>query len=204
MMDGRTPAALRSRSVLVLAVVVVGSLASLTACNPDFAPSRGIDCRVGVIGDSLMLGTQPSLANELAPVGCDLVFFDAAKNRKSLEGIAALLERDLSGIDILLVGLGTNDYRWPQHMGPMVDGVMRIANGTRVVWVGIGGRIDHKLELNLAILGATTRWENLWYFDWDAEVTAHPEWMGGDGLHLTRETYPNRSRVIARFLGAGS
>lgn len=184
-------------------VFVVFALSLATACNPSFPPSNGIDCRVGIIGDSLMLGTQPTIGQELSRVGCTIEFFDAAKNRKTLEGIAALQRKDLSGIDLLLVGLGTNDFRWPQHMGPMVDGVMRIVGDTRVVWVGVGGRVDNKNELNLAVLGATTRWEGLWYFDWDAEVAAHPEWMGGDGLHLTRETYPNRSRVLARFLRTG-
>ena len=179
------------------------ALVATLGCNPEHPPARGIDCSVGVVGDSLMVGVEPYLPADLAAVGCDHVFTDTLTGRPTGQGAAVLEAADLSEVDLLVIGLGTNDWRDPDRLGVSVDRIMTAAAGRRVVWVNVGGRLENKEDLNLALFGGSVRWDDLWVLDWDAWISARPQLLGSDGIHLTREGYTERSQVISRFIATG-
>lgn len=198
----RTPSTTARRAAQVTAVVVLAVLAA-PGCNPGHPPARGIDCSVGVVGDSLMVGVEPYLPTDLAAVGCGHVFTDALTGRLTGQGAAVLEAADLSGVDLLVIGLGTNDWQDPERLGALVDRVMAAADGRRVVWVNVGGWLENKEDLNLALFGGSVRWDDLWVLDWDAWISTRPHLVGSDGIHLTRQGYVERSQVIARFIATG-
>ena len=206
---GRAPGARRRTTPVTVrraapAIVVAAlSLITTVGCNPLHPPAQGIDCSVGVVGDSLMVGVEAYLPADLAAVGCDHVFTDALTGRLTGQGAAVLEATSLSGVDLLVIGLGTNDWKDADRLGPLVDRVMTAAAGRRVVWVNVGGRLAGKEDLNLALFGGSVRWDDLWVLDWDAWISARPHLVGSDGIHLTRGGYVERSRVIARFIATG-
>lgn len=187
----------------ILPLTFLTLLVFVAACNPAYPPAQGVECRVGVVGDSLGVGTSATLPEELDRVGCSREFSHVRVSMPTAEGTAILKDQSLEDIDILVVSLGTNDYYRADRFGDLIDQLMTAARGKRVVWNNIGGTIANRIDLNNALTGASFRWDELWIHDWAAVTDAQPELLAADGIHLTQDGYTIRAASIADFLRSG-
>lgn len=173
------PTAVRAvarRAVALLAVVQ--AVAFLTGCNPEDSPreraaavtGRG-DCRVGLIGDSLLVGARDTgrITERFASVGCTVTAVDAKVSRFTVEGATIAEAWAAFGVmpDILVVGLGTNDCSRDAVL-PAVRRTLAAAGPDRpVVWVnswrpGCDGAINQTLHDVQRELDVRADGGNLW------------------------------------------
>ncbi len=188
------------RALMAITAAVLLSASALSACRPDItAEAVAGSCTVGVVGDSLTVGSMPYWEPAFAARGCALSFVNARGGRPTSEGVRAieLLAQAGQLPDILVVALGTNDSIDPRTFGPRVDRVMAVAGDRPVVWVNIDKPFV-ELTLNLALNLAQIHFDNLWVYDWNSFVDAHPQIRQGDGIHLSEGGYALRAALIAR------
>lgn len=191
---------------LILAVAV------LVACNPPDTPrSRvGKDCRVGIVGDSLMVGADAfgALRDRIAAGGCRVTRFDAQVSRPSSEGAAIVEEWARAGLlpRVVVVSLGTNDCH-AATFARSVDRILAAAGPNRpVVWVNTW-RAGCDRAINDVLTGVrddlfTRRRDhgNLWIVDHFGSVTANRSVLASDGVHLSRTGYEQHAARIARVV----
>lgn len=190
--------AARRATAVVAAALVVMSVAS--GCRPRSTPEEAAGgCTVGVVGDSLAVGSMPYWEPAFAGRGCALSFVNARGGRPTSEGVRAieLLAQVGQLPDVLVVALGTNDSIDPRTFGPQVDRVMSVVGDRPVVWVNIDKPFV-ELTLNLALTLAQIRYGNLWVYDWNSFADAHPQIRLADKIHLSEGGYALRAALIAR------
>jgi lysophospholipase L1-like esterase len=176
-------------------------LVPLAACDepPSIAPRSG--CTVGVVGDSLTVGTMPWISEAFEVRGCRLAWVEAAIGRQTSEGVS-IIERRAAARQlpsVLVVALGTNDRVDPWAFGPKVERVMKVVGDRPVVWVNIDKPIVES-TLNLALALANMRYPNLVVQDWNAFADDHPQIRQADRIHLVDGGYALRAGMIARFI----
>ncbi len=154
---------------------------------------------VTTVGDSLNIGMEPSLDEELR--GWRLVHRNE-NGRRTAEGIAELRALGYDLGQVVVVSLGTNDAGIdPAAFRGHVDEVLALAGPRRcVVWLTIshGG----PEELNDVLEDAARRHPNLELADWAALVEEEPELLAFDGLHGTPDGYERRAELVARIARA--
>lgn len=181
-------------------VLVAALLALLTACRPNGTPAAAArSCTVGVVGDSLTVGSGAYWSEAFGSRGCALSFVNARGGRPTSEGVKAIELLAAAGRlpDILVVALGTNDSMDPRLFGPYIDRVMQLAGNRPVMWVNID-KPWVEVTLNLALNVASLVYGNLWVYDWNSFVDRHPQIRLGDQVHLTEGGYVLRAALIAR------
>jgi lysophospholipase L1-like esterase len=169
-------------------------------CRPTVTPLEAAEgCRVGIIGDSLTVGSMPYFAGAFAERGCGVSFVNAAKSRSTAHGalVAELIVASGQAPDIWVIALGTNDGPNPAAFTGQVDRIVDLASGRPVLWVNIDRPRDEQI-LNGVLAGAEVRRENLWVYDWNGFVEAHPQLRARDRVHLTGGGYALRAALIAR------
>lgn len=135
-----------------------------------------------VLGDSLALDVYPWLADLLPD---RYVSYAAVVGRATPATYAAL--RSLPKVPpLVLVSLGTNDLD-PASFARAAEEILTYLGPHRCVvwsdvvrpdWVGGGAAAINAVIERLA----STR-PNLHVLHWTSMVAAHPEWLGGDGIH---------------------
>lgn len=153
---------------------------------------------VTMLGDSLNVGIEPYLAEELD--GWE-ISGDNAVGRRTDEGVALLRALDGKLAPVLVVSLGTNDPqtdvgRFRSH----VEQVLRLAGPTRcVVWSTIW--LDGPNEaFNRVLRQVAERRRNLEIDDWAALIEARPELLAPDRVHGSPAGYARRAEEIARIV----
>ena len=101
------------------------------------------------------------------------------------------------------VSLGTNDD--PGDVDGFRDAiadVMRVAGRARcVVWANVVRPPYRGVSYrgyNRALADESSRRENLRVLNWVRMVRRHPEWLAGDGVHVSAAGYRARARAVAR------
>ena len=160
------------------------------------APSR----RLLVDGDSLAVGTRPYLPPDLPGWK---IKQSAAVSRHAYEGADVMRSYGRSLPRVIHVSLGTNDD--PNDVAGFraaVRDVMEVAGPHRcVVWTNI---VRPKVAgatyagYNHVLVQESRPRENLRVVNWARMVREHPEWLGGDGVHVNAEGYQARARAVAR------
>jgi hypothetical protein len=191
-------AAPRAASVDVVAsrtspAVAVASPLRATGSNPALA-----DRRVFVEGDSLTVGVTPFLPALLYDAGWSPTMDDQI-GRTTATGIGILAERSWDVGGTLVMALGTNDTPDPIEFSSLIDEVMTMAAGRRVIWVTVA-RAGWD-SLNRALFAAEARWSDLHVIDWRPIIAARPAMRAADGIHLTLEGYELRAQFIAAAIG---
>jgi lysophospholipase L1-like esterase len=103
---------------------------------------------------------------------------------------------------VVVVGFGTNPGltpdRFPERVTDMVDALMSRGAATVLWWAPPAAddadRADRAEALQAAAGGP------LIVADWPAELAAHPDWVGPDGIHYTDAGYAGLAAFIARQL----
>ena len=191
------------RATAVIAVATALCLTA-TACDPPPNPSPGgsaRSCTVGVVGDSLTVGSGPFWREAFESRGCRLSFVNARGGRFTSEGVEVI--RNLARVgwlpDVLVVALGTNDQIDPRYFAPQVQEVMRLAGDRPVVWVNID-KPWVEVTLNLALKLGKILYPNLWVYDWNKFADRFPQIRLPDKIHLTEGGYRLRAALIARYV----
>ncbi|MDP1879019.1 MAG: hypothetical protein Q8M17_15830 [Actinomycetota bacterium] len=149
---------------------------------------------VFAIGDSVMLGA----------VGCMEArgwAVDALGNRQ----VTAAEMQLRAAADLpaqVVVHAGTNGGA---DRGDLAAVMRTIGRGHDVVWLTIQlpdgtSRYTFEESTNEAIRALPDRFPNAYVADWNQASDEHPEWTGGDGIHLTVAGCRGYTRLIARTL----
>ncbi len=167
--------------VILLAALVVHSVRS---SNEDTKAVK----RSGVLlmGDSIAaMASGP----EFARAGWA---FNAFPGRTTPEGTKVARKENASTREVVIVALGTNDYRdTAAAYGRKIDQMMDVIGpGPRVIWVNVDAhttKLDNAAKgVNPALTAAAGRYQNLQIADWNAyvqTVEGTPGLRAGDGIH---------------------
>jgi lysophospholipase L1-like esterase len=173
---------------ILLAAVFASVL--LAGCGDESAVGT-----LTTLGDSLNVGIQPYLDEELG--GWSIDHHDRS-GRRTQEGIDELasLGRDVG--QVLVVSLGTNDFDGDAvTFRRQVEEVVARAGPRRcVIWTTIWLGGPHRF--NDVLRGSAAQHSNLRLVDWAAMVEQEPELLAGDGVHATPDGYARRAEEIAR------
>jgi lysophospholipase L1-like esterase len=173
-----------------LAAVLVASIAAMTA--------TGASASVLVVGDSLGVGTEPSLRAALGGVAIEA---DNQNGRTSAQGMAVLRERLGPEHDTVVLDLGTNDGPTAVAVTAanlatardLVDGrclVVATLNHPPVGGTAIGAQNASIRNFVLETPGAVL-------VDWRLAARSTPGSLGSDGVHATSAGYALRGALFA-------
>ena len=154
------------------------------------------DNSVYILGDSVILGTQYVIDQELAGWKVTL---DAKVSRRMDQGIDIVAAKGGLLGRVVVVHLCTNwfgsDYgAAAEQLISLLKGVDRIVWSTCVPWVG---EIN---AANEAIKALPSRHPDLAVIDW-AAIAGTPGYTGGDGLHLQGQGQYALADLVARAIG---
>lgn len=185
-------------------LALLGTVAILaTACQPPVpAPANAArSCSVGIVGDSLAVGSSPFWEQAFNSRGCRIEFVNARGGRPTSEGQAVIEMLAAAGRlpDILVVALGTNDRIDPRHFAPKVQRIMNVAGDRPVVWVNVDKPFV-ETTINLTLRIANLRYDNLWVYDWNWFADRAPQIRLSDNIHLTEGGYNLRAALIAWYV----
>ena len=184
-----------------LAVVVALLAASCQQPPSPTIADRAGGCTVGIVGDSLAVGSMPYWDEAFASRGCELSFVNARGGRPTLEGVEVIEQLARLGWlpKVLVVALGTNDPIDPRLFGPLVQRVMSAAGDRPVVWVNIDKPfVEHTLNWALRLAGELD--DDLFVYDWNGVADRFPQLRVADRIHLTEGGYRLRAELIARHI----
>jgi lysophospholipase L1-like esterase len=164
--------------------------------------------KILVIGDSLTVGSGPTLSADLSATGA-AVTVDAQIGSGLTNDVVnwhTRLPDDVAADhpDLVVIALGTNDSGAGAGYGAQVDGVMgSLPPGQQVIWVlprraaSLQPAID---QLAAAIYGAVTRWPTLRVDDIDGVMAPHPEWVAADGIHYNAAGYQTLGDAVFAYV----
>jgi hypothetical protein len=179
----------RAVSAVVLALAALAGLGAgtgaATAAGVPTGVARapaGVDPRVFVIGDSVILGAHDALVGRLA--GWQVTFI-AKESFFTWNAPAAIAAYHAGVGDISVVALGNNDAEDPGMFASEIDRVMAAFGPVRkVLWVNLRQFRPWVPAANAQLVAAAARYPNLEVVDWDARATPDPSLVYADGLHL--------------------
>jgi lysophospholipase L1-like esterase len=158
------------------------------------APAHAAERSLLVVGDSLAEGTRPYIPKELP----------GWRIRQSTKVSRHAADGDRLP-RVIHASLGTNDDpRNVDGFRAAIEAVMKVAGGDRcVVWANIVrppyGGVSYR-GYNRALAGEDTRRDNLLVLNWKRMLHRHPEWLAGDGVHVSADGYAARARATARLV----
>lgn len=144
---------------------------------------------VTMVGDSVLLGASPSIL----AVQPDYVI-DAKVGRQLVQAGSVLDSLEAQGLlrQTVVMELGTNGAFGVEKGQELIN---RLGNGRTIYWVTVYGReLGWQEESNATIRQLAAQNENVHIIDWSQAVSGHPEWLCGDGIHLSaagRDAYAN-------------
>jgi hypothetical protein len=160
-----------------LTVLVLLAPVRAPAQAPTTPPS------ISMFGDSVMLGAREEL---LAQFAGQPVSVDAVEDRSLLGAIDLFRQAGPALGEVVVLDLGYNDAADPAVFRERVDAAMTaLANVRRVFWLNQHDWGPGRAAMNAELAAAQARHPNLTVIDWNAEVTAHPDEVYADSIHLT-------------------
>lgn len=179
---------------LVVALTVAGAVAAGLALTRD--GDQRVTGSVALLGDSLNVGLEPYLAEELDGWALDS---ENREGRRTQEGLAELDSLDQPLPPVLVVSLGTNDFDGdPEVFGRQVERLLdRIGPDRCVVWSTLwlsGGPLAAHNDVLREIARSRPA---LVLDDWAALVASRPELLAFDGVHGSPAGYAERAERIA-------
>lgn len=180
---------------LVLVVVLLGAGGASLALgrDDDTGPARGA---VSLVGDSLNVGIEPYLADELPGWTLDA---DDVVGRSTGEGLEALAGAGASLAPRVVVSLGTNDPAGDvEGFARDVREAMASVGPRRcVVWATVRRDGDAYEPFNDVLRAEADTRSNLVLVDWAGMVGRDPSLLAADGVHGTAEGYAARAAAVA-------
>ena len=184
---------------LVLAVVLALESMAATGLGPSRAaaqeaPTGDDPVRVGLVGDSIMLGAEPQLTEALTAAGFTPVV-DAQESRSTSQGADHVRFLAASGMDAIVVMLGANDAGDPQTYRNRVKEVVAAADGVpRIYWMTIPETRDYYPAANQIVAEELAARPGGAVLDWNSVLA--DGLTSGDGMHLK----PQGATAMAGFV----
>ena len=190
---------MRGRIVVIGLVLVASVAAALAWQRGANAPAILPPGRASLVGDSLNVGVEQYLRDELSGWQIDA---DDEVGRSTAVGLERLHAAGTRLAPYVVVSLGTNDpSRTVDAFRADVAEALRVAGVRRcVVWVAISRDGDAYEAFNAVLRGAAGAARNLRVVDWPALLRGHPEYLASDGVHATPDGYRARAHAIADAL----
>jgi hypothetical protein len=177
-------------------LVALAVLTSIALSAPAQTPAQQQALRVSVYGDSVLLGAREEL---LAQFAGQQVTVDAVEDRSLLGAIGLFQSAGPALGDVVVLDLGYNDVADAAVFRSRVDGAMAALAGVkRVFWLNQHDWGPGRAGMNAELVAAATRYPNLEVIDWNAEVTAHPDEVYGDSIHLTPSGQTAMAALVRR------
>lgn len=131
------------------------------------------------VGDSVLLGTQGYLTRNLSPI-----VVEAKEGRQGSDGFSLLRELRTQDrlADVVFMHLGTNGYLYESGLH---DILQELSDRRLVVVMNVHAPRRWIDGNNRMLRRVIPRYPNARLVDWNALATAHPEYLGSDGVHLT-------------------
>jgi hypothetical protein len=188
-----------SRLARARAGVLAGALALILVTAAP-AGARALSHRLLVDGDSLAVGTKSYIPKELRGWK---VTQSAKVSRHAADGADVMRSYGRSLARVIHISLGTNDdpndvagFRAAIHAVMDVAGRRRCVVWTNIVRPPYQGTSYAGYNRTLAREAGSR--ENLRVVNWARMVREHPEWVGGDGVHVNADGYRARAKAVAR------
>lgn len=182
------------RATLALVIAVAIAAAVYAAAREERSAARV--GAVTLVGDSLNVGTEPYLRDELD--GWRIEAHDLV-GRATAEGVEEL--RSLGGTlaPVVVVSLGTNDPDGSEgEFRALVDAALERAGPTRcVVWATIVRDGESRTAFNDVLSDAASTHGNLRLVDWAELVESDTTLLAGDRVHGSPSGYARRAEAIA-------
>ena len=185
-------------SLLLLAVAAAAVVVLITQDGEDDA-AAGDTGALTFVGDSLNVGTDPLLREELP--GWTIDAHDRV-GRTTPEGIEVLRERAGSLSPVVVVSLGTNDPAGSEtEFRSLVDEALAIVGpGRCLVWATIVRDGEERTGFDDVLRAAASEHDNVRLVDWATIVAEHPELLAADAVHGTPDGYARRAQETARVV----
>lgn len=135
--------------------------------------------RLDGFGDSVLLGVKATLARSL-----QLGDFDAVVGRQADALVAVVQQARLQPGDVVLLNIGNNGYAQRSQMRAIFD-VLR--DQPRVVVVNTAVPRIWRDRNNEWLAQVAQNYANVRVVDWNSVASTHPEYLAGDGVHLSRD-----------------
>jgi hypothetical protein len=168
---------------------------------------------IGLIGDSVLIGVDPWIGADLADAGWGPFHYWAGTGTRapadnSLGAAYEIRQFRAAGFDppVWFIGVGADDVGFVGssvaaseadigvvlgEIGAGRDVVMATIQHPNPVW---------QANWNEALHNVAARDPDLHVIEWQALADQHPEWSGGDGVHLAPNGYRARSQFITAAL----
>ena len=185
---------MRTTIALVLAVAI--AVATFALVRDDGADGSGAGS-VTLVGDSLNVGIEPYLADELT--GWRIDAHDRV-GRSTPEGIEVLRRLDGKVAPVVVVSLGTNDADATEDgFRTLVEEAVRLVGpGRCLVWATIVRDGSSRTGFNEVLDQARSSHPNVRLVDWAATVAGERSLLAADLVHGTPEGYARRAEETAR------
>jgi peptidoglycan/LPS O-acetylase OafA/YrhL len=147
-----------------------------------------------MIGDSVMLGAEPSL---ILAVEDARVEAEVSRQMKQVPDVVEAMRAEAPLGEVAVIHLGTNGVFSPYHF----DAVMfALEDVDRVHFVNT--RVPRRWEenVNKALAEGVELWPNAFLIDWNTAAADHPEYFRKDGVHLTGAGTEAYARLIAQSI----
>jgi lysophospholipase L1-like esterase len=191
----------RARIAIIALVLVVVVAVTLARPKIGSSPATLPHSQASLVGDSLNVGVEPYLRDELGGWQVDT---DDEVGRSTATGVERLRTRTAVLAPYVVVSLGTNDPSGGAEVfRSQVSEVLRIAGPTRcVVWVAISRDGDAYESFNAVLREAAASSPNVRVVDWPSIVAGHPTYLSADGIHATPDGYRARARAIVAAMNS--
>lgn len=170
---------------------------------------------VGIVGDSLTVGTQTKLPAAAGLKGRTVQIW--AKVGQSInQDVTAQVKAYAANSSVVVVALGTNDSAGgisAAEATRRINSVLAVAGGARVLWVNVwrdeqdAAARDGAVAFNAALRSVAAKNSKLVVLDWFSYVEANldtyrSEYMAGDRIHLDPGGYTWRANWIGAQVAA--
>src|SRR5262245_2355981 len=186
---------------IALALVLAAAIAAAAVFVSRDEPDTDAAGTVTLVGDSLNVGLEPYLRDELD--GWTIDAHDRV-GRLTAEGIAELRSLGGAAAPIVVVSLGTNDaYGSEGEFRQLVGQAVELVGPERcLVWATIVRDGAARDGFNEVLADAAAEHANVRLVDWAAIVAAEPGALASDAVHGTPNGYAQRSSETARAIRA--
>jgi hypothetical protein len=147
-----------------------------------------------MIGDSVMLGAEPSLILAIEDARVEA---EVSRQMKQVPDVVEAMRAEAPLGEVAVIHLGTNGVFSPYHF----DAVMfALEDVDRVHFVNT--RVPRRWEenVNKALAEGVELWPNAFLIDWNTAAADHPEYFRKDGVHLTGAGTEAYARLIAQSI----
>jgi hypothetical protein len=187
------------RLSLVIVLVVAIAVAVYAVARPDDDGGSPAAGAATLVGDSLNVGIEPYLGDELP--GWRLDTHDRV-GRATQEGIDELQSLGNGLAPVVVVSLGTNDADGSEPaFHKLVDQAVAIVGPRRcLVWATVVRDGTARTGFNRVLEDARSDHANVRLVEWAALVDDDRELLAADLVHGTPEGYARRAEATARAI----